>query len=171
MADASETGNAGWNGPTTAKEKNAVQRSVAKLLDILAPERATTRAERAPARIERYRTPSGCVLQAPTAAVSVSWFPAAASGSDLGQLYVVLWRGSVTRRGGGVQRESASVIRELTLRPVMLSPDTPRWREDGDGAERDVQSLADYCLALLNEQVHTDDPTGSAMPTTPRRRD
>jgi hypothetical protein len=171
MTDESESRRAAWSAPTTAKEKNAVQRSVKTLLDLLAPERATSRSERAPARIEPYRTPSGCVLQAPTAALSVAWFPGAASSSDLGQLHVVLWRGAVTRRGGGVPRESASVIREWTLRPLDASSNALRWREDGDGAEYDIQGLADHCLALLNEQVQADDPTGSATPTTPRRRD
>jgi hypothetical protein len=171
MADASESRYAGWNTPPTTKERNAVQRSVKTLLDVLAPERATSRSERAPAQIERYRTPSGCVLQAPTAALSVAWFPGAASSSDLGQLHVVLWRGGVTRRGGGVPRETASVIRESTLRPVGLSSDGARWREDGDGVEYDTPGLADHCLALLKEQMLADDPTGSAIPTTPRRRD
>ena len=41
MADESEARRAGWNAPRTSKEKNAVQRSVTKLLDLLAPERAT----------------------------------------------------------------------------------------------------------------------------------
>lgn len=171
MSDASDSRSAGWSAPTTTKDRNAVQRSVTKLLDLLAPERATTRSERAPSQIEPYRTPSGCVLQAPTAALSVSWFPGGASSTDLGELHVVLWRGGVTRRGGGVPRESATVIREWTLRPVELSPDAPRWRDEGDGAVYDIQSLADRCLALLKEQVHADDPTGSAVPTTPRRRD
>jgi hypothetical protein len=171
MADTSESRNAGWGGPTTAKEKNAIQRSVKTLLDFLAPERAKSRSERAPVRIESYRTPSGCVLQAPTAALSVAWFPGAASTSDLGQLHVVLWRGAVTRRGGGVPRESATVLREWTLRPVAVSSDVLRWREEGDGAEYDIEGLADHCLALLNEQVQADDPTDSATPTTPRRRD
>ena len=171
MADASESRNAGWNAPTTTKERNAVQRSVTKLLDALAPERATSRSERASVEIEPYRTPSGCVLQAPTAALSVSWFPGAASSSDIGELHVVLWRGGVTRRGGGVPRESASVIREWTLRPIEPSPDATRWREDGDGAVYDIPGLAAHCLALLNAQVRIDDPTGSATPTTPRRRD
>ena len=171
MADESESRRAGWNAPRTSKERNAVQRSVTKLLDLLAPERATTRADRAPVQVEPYRTPSGCVLQAPTAALSVTWFPAGASDPDLGQLNVVLWRGGVTRRGGGIPRESASVIREWTLRPVELSPDAPRWRDEGDGVEYDIQGLADHCRALLNEQVLADDPTGTALPTTPRRRD
>src|SRR6478672_6952965 len=114
MSDASDSRSAGWSAPTTTKDRNAVQRSVTRLLDLLAPERATTRSERAPSQIEPYRTPSGCVLQAPTAALSVSWFPGGASSTDLGELHVVLWRGGVTRRGSGVPRESASVIREWT---------------------------------------------------------
>jgi len=171
MADASESRNAGWNAPTTTKERTAIQRSAKKLLDALAPERTTTRSERAPTQIEPYRTPSGCVLQAPTAALSVAWHPGAASSTDLGQMHIVLWRGSVTRRGGGVARENASVIREWTLRPVELSPDGARWRGDGDDVVFDAQALADHCLALLKEQMHADDPTGSATSTTPRRRD
>lgn len=171
MADASEPRNVGWNAPTTTKARNAVQRSVTKLLDALAPERATSRSAPAPTQIEPYRTPSGCVLQAPTAALSVSWFPGAASSTDLGQLNVVLWRGAVTRRGGGVPRESASMIREWTLRPIEPTPGTTSWRDDGDGVEYDLQGLADHCLALLNAQVHADDPAGTAIPTTPRRRD
>ena len=60
--------------PPTAKEKNSVQRSVNSLLDTLAPERTTTRADRAPVPVEQHRTPTGCVLQAPTAALTVRWF-------------------------------------------------------------------------------------------------
>jgi hypothetical protein len=171
MTGASDSRNAAWNAPATAKDRNAVQRSVKQLLDALAPERTTSRSERAPAQIEPYRTPTGCVLQAPTAALSVAWFPGAASSSDLGEMHVVLWRGSVTRRGGGVPRESASVIREFTLRPVEVSPEGTRWREDGDDVVFDTQGLADHCRVLLTEQMHADDPTGSALPTTPRRRD
>ena len=169
MADASESRDARRNAPRTSKERNDVQRSLTKLLDSLAPERATSRSERAPEQIERYRTPTGCVLQAPTAALSLAWFPGPASGWELGQLHVVLWRGSVSRRGGGASRENASVIREWTLRPVELSPG--HWREDGDGAVYDLEGLTEHCLALLNTQVQADDPTGSAKSTTPRRRD
>jgi hypothetical protein len=67
-------------------------------------------------------------------------------------------------------RESATVLREWTLRPVDVSSNACRWREDG-GVEYDIQGLADHCLALLSEQVLADDPTGSAVSTTPRRRD
>jgi len=43
----------------------------------------------------------------------------------------------------GVPRESASVLREWTLRPVDVSSDVLRWREDGDRAEYDIRRLAD----------------------------
>lgn len=148
-----------------------MQRAVTNLLDTLAPERATTRTERTPVPIERYRTPSGCVLQGATAALSVSWFPGAASDMALGELHMVLWRGVVTRRGGTVPKESASVIRELTFRPVENSPETPGWRDETDGKVYDLQGLAERGLALLNEQVLADDPTGTAQSTSPRRRD
>jgi hypothetical protein len=171
MADMSESESAGWRAPTTTKDRNAVQRSVTKLLDVLSPERATSRGERVPVRIERYRTPSGCVLQAPTAALSVAWFPGAASAMDLGELHVVLWRGDVTRRGGGAARESAVVLREITLLPVDVSSDALRWRDSGSGEEYDIQSLADHCIATITEQMQADDPTGTAVSTTSRRRD
>src|SRR5687768_4778909 len=64
-----------WTAVRTAKEKNAVQRAVTALLDELAPERVVKRGDRLTLPVEQHRTPSGCVLQAPKAAVSVSWFP------------------------------------------------------------------------------------------------
>ena len=48
MADESESRRAGWSAPRTSKERNAVQRSVTKLLDLLAPGTRDTRADRAP---------------------------------------------------------------------------------------------------------------------------
>jgi len=158
------------NAPPTTKEKSAVQRAVTRLLDVLAPERATMRTERAPAAVEQYRTPSGCVLQAATAALSVSWFPDAATDTSLGELQVVLWRGVVTRRGGAAVRATPTVIRELTLRPVEQSLGQLAWRDESGGTVYDLQALADNCLALLEKQVADEDPTGSGPPAAPRRR-
>ena len=93
--------------PPTTKQKAAVQRAVKTLLDQLAPERATTRALRQPVRIEQHRTPNGCVLQAPTAALSVSWFPEGADIDALGELQIVLWRGIAYRRGATPRQEAA----------------------------------------------------------------
>lgn len=156
--------------PPTTKQKAAVQRAVKMLLELLAPERTTTRAPREPARIEQHRTPNGCVLQAPTAALSVSWFAEGTDIEALGELQIVLWRGVASRRGSPPRSEAAVVVRELNVRPVEGPSDTFIWRADG-GPTYDTEALAAYCLTLLNEQMLADDPTGEAKSTLPRRRD
>jgi hypothetical protein len=156
--------------PPTPKERNAVQRAVTMLLDVLAPERATTRAPRAPVPVEQHRTPNGCILQAPTAALSVSWFPDGSSVSAIGELQVVVWHGIASRRGSTPRREGATVVRELTVRPLDHPTDAAIWRMD-DGTTYDTEGLAAYCLNLLKEQMLVDDPTGTAQSTAPRRRD
>ena len=94
--------------PPTAKEKNSVQRSVNSLLDTLAPERTTTRADRAPVPVEQHRTPTGCVLQAPTAALTVRWFADTSNDAAFGELHVCIWRGVVSRRGSTPTPDGAS---------------------------------------------------------------
>jgi len=158
------------NTPPTAKEKNSVQRSVNALLDTLAPERTTTRVDRAPVPVEQHRTPTGCVLQAATAALTVRWFPDTSNDSGFGELHVVIWRGVVSRRGSAPTPDGASVVRELLLKPTDQTSDSSAWRA-ADGTTYDVAGLAEHCLALLKEQMLVDDPTGSAQATTPRRRD
>ena len=156
--------------PPTIKEKSAVQRSVTKLLDVLAPERSVMRAEHPPAPIEPYRTASGCVLQAATAALSVSWFPDAATDTSLGELQVLLWRGVVSRRGAAAVRETPTVIRELTLRPVEHPPGGLGWRDASSNTIYDVQALAGSCIALLEKQLAAGNAAGAAPQQTPRRR-
>lgn len=146
-----------WTAPPTAKEKNAVQRAVTTLLDALAPERVLSRTERLPVPVEQHRTPNGCVLQAPTAAVSVSWFPDADDDAALGELDVVVWRGVVSRRGSPPRREGATVTGELVLHPVEEPSGTFMWRAS-DGTMYDTEALAARCLALLEEQMATDRP-------------
>jgi hypothetical protein len=158
------------NTPVTTKQKAAVQRAVKALLDVLAPERTTTRVPREPARIEQHRTPNGCVLQAPTAALSVSWFPEGSDIEVLGELQIVLWRGVASRRGSAPRPEGAVVVRELNVRPVENPSDALLWRTD-DGDTYDTEGLAAFCLALLEEQMLIDDPAGTAQSTTHRRRD
>jgi hypothetical protein len=170
MGDPTESQSAQRNTPPTPKERNAIQRVVTTLLDALAPERATVRTERLPVPIEQHRTPSGCVLQAATAALSVSWFSDSANDAGLGELQIVLWRGVVSRRGAGAGREGAVVVRELTLRPVEPPPDATSWR-DSDGTIFAAEGLPAFCLGLLKDQMLVDDPTGSAVPPSPRRRD
>ena len=129
-----------------------MQRAVTALLDELAPERVVTRGDRVILPVEQHRTPSGCVLQAPKAAVSVSWFPEAADDALFGELHVVVWRGVVSRRGAPRRAEGATVMKELILRPVERPRDESVWRDE-DGKTYDTAALAAQCLALLQEQV------------------
>ena len=156
--------------PPTAKEKNSVQRSVNALLDTLAPERTTTRGDRAPVPVEQHRTPTGCVLQAATAALSVRWFADTSNDAAFGELQVVVWRGVVSRRGSAPTPDGASVVREMSLRPVDQTSDAAAWRSS-DGETYDVSRLAEHCLALLKAQMLVDDPSGTALSGAPRRRD
>jgi hypothetical protein len=140
-----------WSGGPSAKARNAVQRAVTALLDELAPERVLTRAEQVRPPIEQHRTPNGCVLQAANAAVSVSWFAEATADAALGELRVIVWRGTVSRRG--VSRpERATMVREIVLHPIERPSDDCLWRAT-DGAEYDTTGLAAFCVALLEDQI------------------
>lgn len=140
-----------WNAPPTAKERGAVQRTVDRLLDELAPDRATGRATRPPEAVERHRTPRGCILQAAAAAVTVSWFPDAADDAALGELQIVAWRGTVSRPGSATRVGGATVAHERVLRPVESAPAVWAWRGD-DGAVQTSEALAADCVALLERQ-------------------
>jgi hypothetical protein len=150
-----------WTPSPSAKAKNAVQRAVTALLDELAPERVLTRGEQLRAPIEQHRTPTGCVLQAATAAVSVSWFAEAGTDAPLGELHVVVWRGVVSRRGSAARREGATIVKRLVLHPIERPSDDCTWRATS-GTEYDTAALAAYCIGLLEEQMHADRPTDTA---------
>jgi hypothetical protein len=143
-----------WTGSRSAKEKNAVQRAVTALLDELAPERVLKRVEQLRGAIEQHRTPNGCVLQAPTAALSVSWFSDPGSDSPLGELHVIAWRGVVQRRGARPRPAGggATLMKELVLRPIESPSDELLWRAT-NGTEYDTPMLAQQCLNLLEEQI------------------
>jgi hypothetical protein len=136
----------------SAKAKNAVQRSVTALLDELAPERVLKRVKQLPGAVEQHRTPTGCVLQAVAAAISVSWFAGTANDAALGELHVVVWRGTVTRRGARQSRTGATVVAEVVLRPIDPPADECVWQAT-DGTQYDTAALAAKCLALLDEQL------------------
>lgn len=141
-----------WTASPSAKEKNAVQRAVTALLDQLAPERVLKRSDQLKAPVEQHRTPNGCVLQAPTAAVSVSWFALGAKDAPLGELHVIVWSGIVSRRGRAADPEGAKIMKELVLRPIEVPQDDCVWRA-ADGTEFDTSALAARCIALLEEQT------------------
>lgn len=141
-----------WTASRSAKEKNIVQREVTALLDQLAPERVLKRSDTLPGSVEQHRTPKGCVLQAPMAAVSVSWFVDPAKEAPLGELHVIVWSGIVSRRGKAANPEGAKIEKELVLRPIEAPSDDCVWRAT-DGSEFDTPALAARCIALLEEQI------------------
>jgi hypothetical protein len=141
-----------WKAPPTSKAKNTIQRAVTSLLDGLAPERALKRGEELPVPVEAHRTPTGCVLQAEKAALSVSWFSGAGSDPVLGELRVVVWRGIVSRRGSPKRKEGATVVTEIVLHPIE-DPSTERvWRAT-DEVEYSTADLIAFCTRLLEQQV------------------
>ena len=137
----------------TNKAKNAVQRSVTALLDELAPERVLRRVEQLQGPVEQHRSPSGCVLQATGCAVSVSWFAEEAKHS-LGELHIIVWRGTVARRGATRDTKGATVVTELILHPIEPPVDECLWQAT-DGRQFNTASLATECLALLEKQLGT----------------
>jgi len=122
------------------------------LLDQLAPEKVLKRGEQLQLPVEQHRTPNGCVLQGPNAAVSVSWFSKTGKDSPLGELHVIVWRGVVSRRGRAASPQGATILREMVLRPIEAPLDDCVWRAD-DGTEYDTAALAARCIALLKEQI------------------
>ena len=134
--------------PPTVKERNAVQRSVDRLLDELAPEKALRRSESAPEELLAHRTPSGCVLQRATAALSVSWFADTSEELTLGELQVVVWQGVVARRGVARPPKGAVVVSELVLHPVSGANEICVWKAS-NGQIFDSESLAAHCVTLL----------------------
>jgi hypothetical protein len=152
-----------WTASPSAKAKNAVQRAVTALLDELAPERVLKRGEQINVPIEQHRTPNGCVLQAATAALSVSWFVDAGADAALGELHVVVWRGVVSRRGSPQRRDGAAIVKEVILHPIQRAPDDLVWRST-TGGDYDTANLAAHCVALLEEQMRSQ-PSGPAEKT------
>jgi hypothetical protein len=140
-----------WTAPQTAKERTAVQHAVARLFDALAPERAAAHMERPTGALQRHRSPRGIILQGPTSAVSVSWFPDASTTASFGELQVVAWRGVVSRPGSTHRAEGAAATRELIFRPADRAPDAWDWRGQ-DGTTYDSDSLVSLCFALLEDQ-------------------
>ena len=141
-----------WQAPSNTKLKSAIQRAVTALLDDLAPERGLKQTEGPRGTIEQHRTPTGCVLQAEKAAVSVSWFAGAGNDPVLGELRVIVWRGVVSRRGAPKRREGATVVSEMVVYPVEDGSTDRVWRS-GDGAKYSTAALAAACTKLLNQQI------------------
>ena len=150
MDEPAKTPNPPRPAPPTSKAKGAVQRLVNALLDELAPTRTLTRTERVPVPVEQHRSPNGCVLQAADYAVTVSWFDDA-NGPSLGELHVIVWRGTVARRGATRHTKGATIISETVLYPIEPPEDSKVWRAT-DGTRYDTIGLIAKILSLVQEQ-------------------
>jgi hypothetical protein len=141
-----------WGKSPTAKTRNVVQRSVTALLDALAPERVVKRVEQLTGSVEQHRTPTGCLLQAETCAVSISWFAEATRDAALGELHVLVWNGKVARRGAPRSAKNATLVAELVLYPIESPTDDCIWQAT-DGTQYGTASLAAHTLSLLEAQI------------------
>jgi hypothetical protein len=143
-------------GPPTVKARNAVQQEVGRLLDVLAPERAPHRMGTKTNEVDRHRVPRGCVLQAASGAVTVSWFPDSAQGAELGELQVVAWSGTVSRPGSSRRASGAKVVLEMVLRPGESRVGGMIWRAT-DGTTFSTDALAAHCETLLERWTKGND--------------
>jgi hypothetical protein len=148
MNDPVDPATQAWFGARSIKAKTAFRKHVTALLDALAPEKILGKADPVKLVIEEHRTPDGCVLQAPDAALQVSWY--AERDDAPASLHVVVWKGVVSRRGAP-PRGGATVALEEVYSPVEGPTDDKVWRR-ADGTLQDTQSLAEHCLALLEKQ-------------------
>jgi hypothetical protein len=137
--------------PPTTKQRTAVQREVTRLVDELAPVRAPARPGAILPAVVCHRLPRGCVLQGAARAVSVSWFPASASESSLGELQLVTWKGTVSLPGSTARRSGATMVEEIVLVPVETEGGVWRWQ--GSGTDLTTDDVVARCLNILAPAV------------------
>jgi hypothetical protein len=137
--------------PPTTKQRTAVQREVTRLVDELAPVRAPARPGAVLPAVQCHRLPRGCVLQGAARAVSVSWFPASASESSLGELQLVTWKGTVSLPGSTSRRSGATMVEEVVLAPVETEGGVWRWQ--GSGTDLTTDDVVARCLNILAPAV------------------
>ena len=152
MEDTPKSTQVQWSSAPSAKSRTSVQKSVTALLDALAPERVQERLGRSTARIEQHRTPTGCVLQAADAALSVSWFAENTKDAAFGELHVLVWKGTLTRRGMSRTPRQATMVSEMVLLPIEPRTDDFAWLAS-DGQRFDNASLAAHCVSLLEREI------------------
>ena len=154
-------GFAAWPDRPTAAQRTGAQHAVARLFDALAPQKPPARREGPAPAIQRHRSPSGCILQAATRAVTVSWFPASTNDTALGELQMIIWRGTVSRPGSARRAAGGAVVEQqetFVLTPGTVGAITATTGDDWlwrgtDGTGYDAQAFAARCLALLDEEA------------------
>jgi hypothetical protein len=145
----------GWplTQAATERAREGVTRAVQRLLDALAPVSVSARTNRPRTPIGLRRSRRGCVLQAATAALSVSWFPAVGSDVASGELQVTAWQGIVSLPGSADHaRRGAAIAHESTFVPLDDGRGTWVWQAV-DGMVYDTEALVVHCAALLEAQV------------------
>jgi hypothetical protein len=132
------------------KRRASVHRSVSRLLDELVPERPPAKYDEPTTEFRRHRAPGRCILQGSDRAVSVSWFPGTPADDSLGELVVILWRGTVSLPGSLPARGAAAQpLETMNFRPYAASPGEWHWQSDGARKRYAVEALASHCLSLL----------------------
>lgn len=133
--------------PPTSRQRTAILREVTRLVDELAPVRAPARPGATTPAVQCHRLPRGCVLQGASRAVSLSWFPAAASSPTLGELQLVTWKGTVSLPGSAARRSGATMLDEIVFSPVEAEGGVWRWQAEGSDLSTD--DLVARCRDLI----------------------
>ena len=143
-----------WAERPTIAQRTAAQQAVARLFDILAPQRPPGRRdEQAPATL-RHRSPTGCILQGPERAVTVSWFADSVNDLTLGELQLITWDGQVARPGAPRRPGAgATTVTQETFTPVDGGAGKGWIWRDAAGVTYDAEALAARCHTLLDERA------------------
>ena len=137
----------------THRQRSAVSREIDHLMQQLARGFSEVAAALPERGLTIQRAPHRSILQARERAVTVSWFPASYPEQSLGELHVLVWVGVVSVPGGTQRaRGGASIVESSVFHLVWSDGAAPRWQLEEDGASWSTESLAERCLARL-EQV------------------
>lgn len=137
---------------STLKQRAAVQREVARLLNDLAPERPPPAREVPLPAVKQHRSPGRCILQSASAAVSVSWFPARPDEDTLGEILVIAWRGTVSLPGSANRTPAEAVpLGQVLLHPIEADAGEWEWQETATDRVFATPALATYCREMLEQ--------------------
>ena len=73
-------------------------------------------------------------------------------GATLGELHIMVWSGTVARRGATRHTKGAKLVSELTLKPIEPPEGGNIWRAT-DGVEYSTESLVTKCFEMLREHA------------------
>jgi hypothetical protein len=143
-----------WAERPTVAQRTSAQQAVARLFELLVPQKPPTRRDDPEAATLRHRSPTGCILQGAERAVSVSWFADSVHDLTLGELQLVTWRGQVARPGAARKPgagEVASPLSQEAFTPVDGGAGRGWIWRDAAGVTYDAAALAARCESLLGD--------------------